>query len=140
MSWLGAKAPGSSRLPARIVTISGAPPGRPKSGEPQSPQNARVVVCPLSAVMPKYFGVPFAISKAVRDTATTGTNALPDSRWQSRQWQLRENSAGVGQAYRIAPHAQPPERVDIARTSVECSPVNCPRRTGEVSARRSPGD
>src|SRR5438094_7471707 len=57
MSWLGRNVLGSSKLPARIVTISGAEPGSPNRGDPQSPQNARVVACPLSAVSSKYFGL-----------------------------------------------------------------------------------
>jgi hypothetical protein len=43
--------------------------------------------------------------------------ALPDSRWQSRQWQLRENSGSAVQVYRIAPQAQPPDKTVMRRTS-----------------------
>src|SRR6266436_8409194 len=97
MSWLGRNVLGSSKLPARIVTISGAETGSPNRGDPQSPQNARVVACPLSAVSSKYFGLPWDTANAAFDTPRTGTKALPDSRSQSRQWQLREKSGAAVQ-------------------------------------------
>ncbi len=92
MSSLGRNVLGSSKLPARIVTRSGAEEGSPKSGEPQSPQNSRVVACPLSAVTVKELGVPFVTANACFGTPRTGMKAPPDSRWQSRQWQLEEKS------------------------------------------------
>src|SRR3989441_8602644 len=95
MSWLGRNVLGSSKLPARIVTISGAEPGSPNRGDPQSPQNARVVACPLSAGGSKYFGLPWDTANADFATPKTGTKALPDSRLQSRQWQLRGKSGAA---------------------------------------------
>nr|WP_324094854.1 hypothetical protein [Candidatus Binatus sp.] len=69
---MGRKALGSSRLPARIVTMSGLMPGKPNRGDPQSAQNARLVVCPLSAVSSKYFGLPWVTLKVALRTARTG--------------------------------------------------------------------
>src|SRR2546428_1713797 len=108
MSWLGRNVLGSSKLPARIVTISGAEPGSPNRGDPQSPQNARVVACPLSAGSSKYFGLPWDTTKAAFPTPKTGTKALPDSRLQSRQRQVRGERGGAVQVVTNAPPAQPP--------------------------------
>src|SRR2546422_6001112 len=105
MSWLGRNVLGSSKLPARIVTISGAEPGSPNRGDPQSPQNARVVACPLSAGGSKDFGLPWDTANAAFGTPQTGTKALPDSPRQSRQLQVGEKNGAAGQVERIAPPA-----------------------------------
>jgi hypothetical protein len=74
---------------ARIVAIApAAEPGTPNSGDPHSPQNARVVGRPLSAVTVHVLGVPRVTLKSVPGTPRIAPYALPDSRWQSRQWQL----------------------------------------------------
>src|SRR2546428_13795375 len=96
MSWLGRNVLGSSKLPARIVTISGAEPGSPNRGDPQSPQNARVVAWPLSAGGSKYFGLPLDTANAAFATPQTGTKGLPHSLWQCRPRQVGEkNGADV---------------------------------------------
>src|SRR2546427_1648510 len=107
MSWLGRNVLGSSKLPARIVTISGAEPGSPNRGDPQSPQNARVVACPLSAGSSKHFGLPWDNANATLGTPKTRTKGPPDSRRQPRQWQVRGKSGAAVEVERIVPQAQP---------------------------------
>jgi hypothetical protein len=63
---------GSSRLPARMPRKSGRPELDAKSGEPQSPQNARRATFPLSAALSKTFGSPRVIRKAERLTTAVG--------------------------------------------------------------------
>jgi hypothetical protein len=41
-------------------------------------------------------------------TKIAGVNALPELRWQSRQWQLPEKIGSAEVSKRTAPHKQPP--------------------------------
>jgi len=63
---------GSSRLPARMPTKSGRAELDANKGDPQSAQNARRAVPPLSAALSKTLGSPRLTRNAARLTTTVG--------------------------------------------------------------------
>jgi len=88
MSIVGTHQLGSSRLPTVMTMICEGTPPRANSGEPQSAQNSRFDLFPLSAVVTCCLGVPrIRRSESVVTTATVEC-PVPLARWQSRQWQL----------------------------------------------------
>lgn len=107
MSSVGSKTSGASSVPARNPSTSGIIWSLVNSCDPQFGQKPRWMVFPLSALDSKYLTVP-SIRTLSAWTKIPGVYALPELRWQSRQWQLPENTGSAEVSKRTARHRQPP--------------------------------